>query len=282
MYLTLSENSYRDNGTINIYVVTHKDFNLSKLDLDKCYKVIAVGNEKIKQTLGYLRDDCKDNIAEKNKNYCELTAQYWYWKNDKSADIVGLCHYRRYFTKYLISKNSKGILRANDIKKILSKYDVIVPQKVYSYRGAYKAYLDCGYEKDLNILEDVIRQNFPEYLADYNRYFKFCACNYPANMYISSKSISDKYSQWLFQVLTEVEKKVDITEYSMQEARIFGYISERLLGVWLHYNNYKIKEMRIINTEEKIGINGYFVELLKTFKVYQGIKKTIYQLRKGN
>lgn len=50
-----------------------------------------------KNELPYIGDDTGDNITQKNKNYCELTAMYWIWKYD-SSKIVGLCHYRRYFT----------------------------------------------------------------------------------------------------------------------------------------------------------------------------------------
>lgn len=267
----------------NIYVVAHKCFCVDELKLDKCYNIIAVGKkaEKCQKQMNALSDSEGENITEKNGNYCELTAQYWYWKNDNSSDVVGLCHYRRYFTRYQISKSINGILREKDINKILSKYDVIVPQKEYSCRGAYKAYLDCGYEKDLEALEEVVKNYFCEYMPEYIKYFKLSAGNFPANMYIARKEISDEYSKWLFEVLLEVEKKIDISKYSTQEARVFGYMSERLLGVWLYHNGYKMKKIRIINTEEKVSLKWYLLEILKKIKIYQGIKILIFQFKRG-
>lgn len=268
------------NMNTKIYVVTHKAFKKSQLKLDDCYKIIAVGDKKkLFSEKEVIMDDSGENIAQKNPNYCELTAQYWYWKNDRTSDIVGLCHYRRYFTNYLFSKNPKGILKEKDIAKLLNKYDVIVPTGVFSYRGAYRAYLDCGYEKDLKVLEETILSMYPDYMLEYENYFKYCASNYPANMYIARKDISDKYSEWIFSILFEVEKKVDISKYSAQESRIFGYMSERLLSVWLHHNKYKIKEKRIINTEEST-MKWNFLEVLNRMKLYQTIKKVIYQMRR--
>lgn len=44
-----------------------------------------------------LGDDTGDNISEKRGRFCELTVQYWAWKN-VDADYYGLCHYRRYLS----------------------------------------------------------------------------------------------------------------------------------------------------------------------------------------
>lgn len=43
------------------------------------------------------RDNEGDNISGKNPDYCELTAQYWAWKNI-DCDYYGFFHYRRYLT----------------------------------------------------------------------------------------------------------------------------------------------------------------------------------------
>lgn len=50
--------------------------------------------------LGIQRDDTGDNISLKNSSYCELTGMYWAWKNLRGVDVIGLCHYRRYFDFY--------------------------------------------------------------------------------------------------------------------------------------------------------------------------------------
>ena len=43
-------------------------------------------------------DDEGENISEKNDKYCELTAQFWAWKNIHDADYYGFWHYRRFMS----------------------------------------------------------------------------------------------------------------------------------------------------------------------------------------
>lgn len=261
---------------ITIYTVAHKNFEINRLNLDKCYKTIRVGKYGESDS-AILSDRSGDSIYQKNPNYCELTALYWIWKNDKNSEYVGLCHYRRYFTKYSISRNIKGILKEKDFVDLLNKYNVLVAKKEYSYRGVYEAYLDCGFEKDLILTEEAISKLYPQYLDSYDKMVKKSAGNYPANMYVMSKKLSDQYCEWLFDVLGYVEKNCELSNYTQQEARIFGYLSERLLGVWLDYNKLNIKEIRIFNTEEKRNIKNYIIDILRDVKIYQYIKMIIYK-----
>ena len=260
----------------SIYVVAHKSFELNK-KLDSCYKIIRVGGYA-KELSNELSDSTGDNIASKNPNYCELTAMYWIWKNDHDSDVVGLCHYRRYFIKSILSTDPEHFINSGDIDMYLKKCDVIVPRKEYSYRGSFTAYLDCGHEKDLLVTREAIETLYPEYLPYYESEFVDSSGNYVCNMVITSKSLYDDYCKWLFDILTYVESRVDISAYSKEEARIFGYISERLLGVWIKKNKLRAKELRIVNTEDDRGATFYIKDFLKSIGIYQGLKQLIFSL----
>ena len=80
-----------NSNEIKVFVVSHKKL---MLELPSGYSVISVGKLNDDPTVLY-HDNEGDNISRKNKNYCELTALYWIWKNYK-CDITGLVHYRRY------------------------------------------------------------------------------------------------------------------------------------------------------------------------------------------
>ncbi|WP_251884030.1 DUF4422 domain-containing protein, partial [Bifidobacterium longum] len=51
------------------------------------------------------------------------------------------------------------------------------------------------------------------------------------NILIANSDLFDSYSEWLFDVLGEVESKLDISNYSPVEKRVFGYLSELLIDV---------------------------------------------------
>ncbi len=79
---------------IKILVAHHRK---SDVINDNIYLPIQVGKNLSSEDLGIQGDNVGDNISDLNPLYCEMTAAYWGWKNI-SADYVGLCHYRRYFT----------------------------------------------------------------------------------------------------------------------------------------------------------------------------------------
>lgn len=219
---------------MKIYVMAHKKFNLKLPDI---YAPLQAG-AAISDDIGYIRDDSGEHISVKNKNYCELTGLYWVWKNTHH-DITGLCHYRRYFTK------NNQILTENDINSLLADYDIIIPQSLFGTAGStsvFSHYCQRHYGNDLIECGRIMNELFPEY----NNAFQLgIQCNLlsPANMMICRKEILDHYCEWLFSILFELEKRVNIENYNDYQKRIFGFLSERLLRIWLLNQEYRVKEI---------------------------------------
>ena len=71
-------------------------------------------------------------------------------------------------------------------------------------------------------------------------------------MFISSKKIFDDYYNWLFDILFELESKIDISNYDDYNKRIFGFLSERLFNVWVKYQDLKLKEVPVYNVDKKV------------------------------
>lgn len=100
---------------VKILVACHKPDTVYS---DDVYIPIHVGRavSKFKEEMTYMiGDDTGDNISKKNPYYCELTAQYWAWKN-LDCEYVGLCHYRRYFQDKITENYIKN--------KVDSGYDI--------------------------------------------------------------------------------------------------------------------------------------------------------------
>ena len=134
-----------------ILVVTHKP---DKVYSDNVYIPIQVGKVLSHCDLGFQGDDTGDNISEKNPIYCELTAQYWAWKNLKDVEYIGLCHYRRYFkTKYT----------EDNVIPLLQKYDIILPEPIYYPYSIEQKLYRAAIEEDVAILCQVIEKLYPEY-----------------------------------------------------------------------------------------------------------------------
>lgn len=250
-----------------IFVVSHKDF---KVPPQKEYVPIYVGPSQLSAKREYYRDKDLINIAHKNPNYCELTALYWIWKNVKDLAYIGFVHYRRYFFKSFLSRNYNNLLNEQQIINLLKTYDIIVPKQNISTLTIREEY-SCdgsGLQKDLEVLENVIGEFYPEYLKDLKEVLNGHR-SYLFNMMICKPKILNDYCEWLFNILEEVERRIDISEYSVQQARIFGYMSERLLTVFIRFHRLKVKEVCVMNTE-----TTYINELSREIK--RNLKKVKY------
>lgn len=234
------------NRNINIYIATHKKFNVPDKE---GYIPIQVG-AKINEQLPYIKDDTGDNISEKNKNYCELTALYWIWKNRKE-NIIGLTHYRRYFYNNIFSNKENNLLSCKKIENILYKYDIILPKSLKLENTIEEQYVDSHHVNDLRKCKTIIQDIYPEYEDDFEKVLKRKKM-YAYNMFITKREYFEMYMEWLFNILSRLEKKIDIREYSEYNQRVYGFLAERLLNVWISKNNLKIKECVVYNTQLSI------------------------------
>ena len=103
---------------VKIYSVFHKPYWIPD---DKVYVPIQVGfgSQIFNNNKPILRDDNGFNISNRNKNYCELTAIYWIWKNCHH-DYIGVDHYRRHFAESRIGKKKTIILKSERLVRLLS------------------------------------------------------------------------------------------------------------------------------------------------------------------
>lgn len=232
---------------LKVLVATHKKYWMPE---DACYLPLHVGREG-KNDLGYVGDNTGDNISNKNANYCELTGLYWAWKN-LNCEYIGLCHYRRYFAKKEKVRDKKErIMGAHDYESLLEKYDVILPTKRNYYIETVRSQYEHAHVKsDLDTVKQVIDELYP----DYSNAFEVIMNRrrlHILNMFVMKKSLFDEYCKWLFTILFEVEKRVDISSYSVYEARIFGFLSERLFNVWLEKQQLNCKEVPVVFLEKQ-------------------------------
>ena len=71
-------------------------------------------------------------------------------------------------------------------------------------------------------------------------------------MMICRKKTLDQYCEWLFPVLFELEKHIDLDKYeSDYQRRVFGFLAERLVKVFVDHNELKVKEFYVFNTESR-------------------------------
>lgn len=240
---------------ISIYVACHKPFENPfgwKSFLYNFLKYIEVGAYYHDEHFCDIKDNAGDSISEKNNTYNELTAQYWIWKNDHVSEIVGLCHYRRYFEdprnkdkKHLFFKMLKPI----HIKSVLKNYGFIGIKTgpfETSCRERIKTSISGLRYEDISLVKQIILEKSGE---DYAKAFDEIMdrnWNYLYNMFISSRDLFDSYSKWLFPILEEIDKRIDQNELEGQEKRFIGLWGEYLFNVFVVANNYKVYDCNFI------------------------------------
>jgi len=219
-----------DNKKVSVYVVhSASDHQMNEEEKMRDYEIpIQAGAALTDKKAWLVRDDQGVNISEKNKQYCELTALYWIWKNAMS-EYVGLCHYRRRFE---ISDKHMAQLPDSDI-------DVVVTIPVLNFPNVRQQYCADHAEEDWDIMLEAVDALCPDYheaadLVQRGNYY------YAYNMFIARREMVGQYCEWLFPILQYCEDRIGQKD-DIYQNRYPGFLAERLLTVFLENNRqYKV------------------------------------------
>ena len=226
---------------------------LSKLELPPLFTAMQVGCAGSKEHFaGMLHDDDGINISKDNPYYCELTAQYWVWKNTDS-NFVGFMHHRRFFM--LTKENIRDTLNPNfrlrpyyiydrpdlktldriglntaSISSVASSYDIVAPAAEKIYETVRHQYNRC--EKpvvdEMKMICDIINEYYPEYRSAAESYLDGREA-YFCNMFMMRRDVFDEYCTWLFDILKRMDEKRIANQRRLRDN---GKIGERLFGIY--------------------------------------------------
>ena len=231
---------------IQIVVATHKQY---RMPSDPLYLPVQAGRA-LHAPLPYAGDDTGGNISVKNPHYCELTCLYWAWKN-LDTDALGLCHYRRYFAGKRGRDNWSRLLTSEQAEILLQKAPVVLPKKRnYYIETGYSQYAHAHHEEDLIMTRAILSARWPACVPAFDRTLSRTA-GHRFNMFIMRRDLLDRYCTWLFAVLAELEARLDISSYSPYDQRVFGFIAERLLDVWVETEQIPYVECPVVHMESQ-------------------------------
>ena len=174
--------------TVTIFTMTHKKF---KEPEDAIYVPLHVGRA-CSGDYGYAGDDTGDNISAKNCYYGELTGVYWVWKNVRTTDYVGICHYRRYLINEASSVKTSSIFTEPQLEKLLSDYDIITTKLLTLTCSYYDGFQENHHIKDLDTTAQVLKEKYPAY-ADTFETLVHGPHTYFGNIFIMRKDIFYNY-----------------------------------------------------------------------------------------
>jgi len=250
---------------LKLFAAFHKPFPQPKAE----YIISIKGGNALGNTITDMAgDDTGLSISSLNATFSELTILYWIWKNGNRDGLKywGLVHYRRYFcldkgfgnfTRKKIYNFPESAVHLNDVvtdklynklHQSLQTHDVVMPRRMHNYkkRGAYKSITQLYKEKhegaDWELMLEIIKERHPSYIKSFSFFDKNQMSYF--NMMIAPWPIWDEYLSWLFDILFEVEKRVE-KKTNAYQARLPGFISERLLNFFVHHHGYKIAHFPI-------------------------------------
>lgn len=209
---------------------------------------------------GTIGDNTGDSISARNSIYSDVSVHYWAWKNlPVDVRYVGLNQYRRYFDFELpvarVTQNPTEFFAHEhptpDFEAIFEHYDVVLGAPMrHSCNNNYEQYVIHHQGESLLATRQVITDRHPDFLADFDQVMFHENSFWADNMFVFPRAIFDRYSAWLFDILLEVERRLDIRKDNAYWSRVLGFLSERMMTIYVRHFSLKVKEVALVFVDD--------------------------------
>ena len=255
----------KKNKDAQIYILTHRK---SLIEENSLYTPLQIGAD-YNENIYVLKDNqLKDNISKLNPIYCDVCGIYYIYKNLLKEKYIGICGLRRYLD---INENE-------DFDNIFKDYDIIINNYIELKPSVIETYYIVHNRIDIDIVTRIINEYYPEYMETW----KSMDYIYPYNCYMTKKEIFEDYCKFLFNILNNLFKilniknvedaknhvfnsyKIGMFDYHIRtnttfktledflnyQMNIGGFLNERLLSLYIIHNKLRILNREIIFTEK--------------------------------
>jgi hypothetical protein len=253
-----SKNNKLNENNTNIFIVAHKDFNISLTN--QAYKILADEPNQLKNnySLQVLYAN-KGKLFKMRKSYAEMSKLYYVYELYKngtlSSKYVGLNHYRRYFN---------FLDEIPDLDKIFESYDIILPDKLFLNDSLVNQFCLIHLCKTLHDIINIIKEIKPEYYQSAIESLN-SKDGYFYNIFIMKKEDFFKYCEFIFDIFFEFDRRNNFTsdkdiinylesyfpkEKASIQIRVQGFLSERLSSIFFKHNFKRIKNFPVLLTTD--------------------------------
>lgn len=210
-------------------VRNHRDKPLStRPPLREFEHTIQAGSDITKERIAKILDHTGENISAKNRQYCEMTATYWVWKNTKH-DWKGIEHYRRHL---LVEPE----MLTDDVDAILPLPYICYPNTLAQFRRFVS---EDVLQALLRALRDLHPSEYEEYLAILQGKYQ-----YTYNLVCARDEVFDDYCTWFFSITEYMEGMADEVP-EIGNTRALSYVAEVLTNLYFmsHQEVWRIRHV---------------------------------------
>ena len=129
--------------------------------------------------------------------------------------------------------------------------DILLPKsRHYWVETSWSQYAHAHHEQDLQMTRQIIAELHPDELSAFDQVMRRRTAH-RFNMFVMKREPLNAYCVWLFPILFTLESRLDISGYTPNDMRVFGFVAERLLDVWLESTHAVYRELPVAFMEKQ-------------------------------